>query len=202
MAKRKDFRILAKINHIPSEEAELIYLEPGNRVGPNNRYEIIHLIGTGSIGAVYLVKDYEEKESLFALKMILPDVLQNEKELDIFIDYISQVQELKHPNLLQIHDFWKQNTLYFYTMEYVDGHSLRDMMDEQRERKEIIPLKEACEMAIKMCNAIEFVHFTGHYRLHPENVLLAGDFKKRSHIVKLCDFGMYPLKPSSFWKEA
>jgi hypothetical protein len=81
MLKRKDFRILAKINNIPIEEAELIYLETGNRLGPNSRYEVMNLIGTGTIGAVYLVKDYEKEEKLFALKIILPQILENNEKI-------------------------------------------------------------------------------------------------------------------------
>ena len=49
MSKYKDFKILAKLNNIPLEEAELIYLEPGNRICPDERYEVINLIDRKSV---------------------------------------------------------------------------------------------------------------------------------------------------------
>ena len=203
MAKRKDFKILANINNIPIEEAELVYLEPGNRLGPNNRYEIIKLIGTGTIGAVYLAIDYEEKQSLLALKMILPHLLEDEAKLDSFIENITELQYLNHSSVAVIYDFWKQNILYFYTMEHIEGPTLEEWMAQRQQQGEAISPQQAHKIIDQICSGLAVLHNTGgHCLLHANNILVAKDEKSEQIEVKICDFGLYHLQPGSFWWQA
>lgn len=195
-----DFHTLAQIHNIPFEEAELIHLQPGNRVGPHNRYEIVDLLGIGSVGVVYLVKDFDMGKSLYALKMILPYMLQDdEKQLNMFIDYLSIIQDMEHPNVVRIKDFWKQNTLYFYTMEYIEGVSLRQWLKSHHAHSQYLTLTEMCDLALQICQGLAFLHqHSGHFVLHPDNIMLAA---APANQVKVCDFGIYYLQPNHFWKE-
>jgi serine/threonine-protein kinase len=196
-----DFHTLAKIHNIPFEEAELIHLQPGNRVGPHNRYEIVDLLGLGSVGVVYLVKDFEMNKALFALKMILPYMLlDDEEQLNMFIDYLSIIQDMDHPNIVRIKDFWKQNTLYFYTMEYIEGTSLTHRLRARHAQSQYLSLTEVCDVALQICQGLAFLHqHSGHYLLHSDNILLISTAS--SCQVKVSDFGIYYLQPNRFWKE-
>lgn len=199
MGKQKDFHILAKIHNTPLEEAQLIYLEPGNRLGPHNRYEIIDLLGIGSIGAVYLVKDSEAQEALLALKMLLPYMLlASEEKLAQFIEYLAILQEIENPNILKIKDFWKQNSLYFYTTEYVEGPSWSEWLQDQQRTKQDITWQQASQIMLQLCEGLETLHkHSAHNLLHPNNLLFAN-----SRQLKICDFGCYYLQGRRFWREA
>lgn len=202
MEKRKLFHILANIHNIPSEEIEVIHLEPGSRLGINDRYEIIDLLGTGSIGAAYLAKDYEQQQNLLSLKIILPCVFLNsvERRLQLFKKYLNVVREIEHANVIQIKDFYHEENLYFYTMEYIPGCSLRELIQSSREQGKKISPSNACEMLLQICRGLSAVHqHSGHYRLHLDNIIITDAAKPT---VKICDFGTYYAQPHNFWKKA
>ena len=201
MAKQQDFKLLAKINDIPIEETKIIQLSPGNRLGPKNRYEIINCIGVGSIGAVYLAKDHQDNQNLLALKILLPNILNSEKKIDLFVDNLTALQYLKHKNVVQIYDFWKQGTLYFYTMEYIDGDTIQDwIIDHQTEHK-YIPVPLICKLMLQVCEGLDQLHKTsGHYLIHPKNLLILKN--EEEYKIKICNFGLYHLQNGNFWLKA
>ncbi len=201
MAKRKNFKVLAQINNISTEEAELLKIEPGTRLGPQNRYEIIDFLGCGSISAVYLAKDYQQFEQLVALKMLLPYVFDDEKKLDNFVDKINVLQEFHIPSLVEFLEFWQQNTLYFYTMEYVEGPSLGEWINTYRQQNQEISIFDICHILLQLCRGINSLHdVCGHFLLHPENILLQK--KEKEWQIKICDYAIYCLCRMPFWQKA
>ncbi len=201
MPKIKNIHLLAHINEIPWEEAQLLFLQPGNKIGPENRYEIVSLLGTGSIGVVYLVKDLENHDNLLALKMILPYIFEDDHSLEIFLDKVTEVQKIRQASILPIYDFWKQNNLYFYSMEYVAGLSLEEWIEEYLHFKRCIPLPEVCKMILQICQGLLMLHkISGHYLLHPNNILLKKEGKE--YEAKISDFGLYYLRGGKFWCRA
>ncbi|NUM34603.1 MAG: hypothetical protein HUU50_08670 [Candidatus Brocadiae bacterium] len=201
MPKIKNIHLLAHINEIPWEEAQLLFLEPGNHIGPENRYEIVSLIGTGSIGVVYLVKDHQNKDKLLTLKMILPYIFEDESKLEIFLDKITELQKVQKQPILPVYDFWKQNNLYFYSMEYIIGPSLEEWLEEYQRLKKCVPLPEVCKIIIQVCSGLTLLHkISSHYLLHPNNLLLKKEGK--SYEVYISDFGLYYLREKQFWNRA
>ncbi len=203
MAKQKNFDILAKINELSIEEVEILKLEPGTRLGPENRFEIVDLIGNGSISSVYLAKDYKH-ETLVALKLILPHIFTDEKKLDIFVERIQTLQKFHHPNIIEFFECWQQERLYFYTTEYIEGPTLQEWISSFQEQNKSIPISDIIHIAYQICSGIATLHnICGHYLLHPNNIILTHNLNNdTSWFVKISDCAIYSLKNPSFWQKA
>jgi len=163
---------------VPPEPAELADCFP--------KYEIIGLLGSGGMGAVYRARD-REMDRLVALKILPPELDQNPGFADRFDREARALAKLNKPNVVHIYDSGRSEDYRFIVMEYVDGRNLRKMMKDRAPE----PL-EAVEIAIQICRAIQCVHDVGivHRDIKPENILLDTNGQ-----IKIADFGV--VKPSA-----
>jgi hypothetical protein len=92
---------------------------------------------------------------------------------------------LNHPNIVTVHDFGDADGLYYFTMEYVDGRNLRDLLESGA-----LPGAKVLEIVPQICDALQYAHDEGlvHRDIKPENVLL-----DRRGRVKIADFGLAKL---------
>jgi hypothetical protein len=92
---------------------------------------------------------------------------------------------LNHPNIVTVHDFGDADGLYYFTMEYVDGRNLRDLLESGA-----LPGAKVREIMPQICDALQYAHDEGlvHRDIKPENVLL-----DRRGRVKIADFGLAKL---------
>jgi predicted Ser/Thr protein kinase len=146
--------------------------------------EILELLGQGGMGAVYKARQ-PGLDRLVALKILPPGMGADPAFAERFTREARSLARLNHPNVVAVYDFGQAGDLYYFLMEYIDGVNLRQM---QRARR--LDPKQALEIVIKVCEALQYAHDEGivHRDIKPENILL--DKKGR---VKIADFGLAKL---------
>ena len=158
--------------------------EPAELAGRFPQLEILELIGHGGMGAVYKARQ-PGLDRLVALKILDPDRVRDSAFAERFGREARALARLSHPHVVGIHDFGEAEGLYYFIMEYVDGASLREVMQAGR-----LSPNDALALVPQICGALQFAHETGvvHRDIKPENILL-----DRSGGVKIADFGLAKL---------
>ncbi len=108
---------------------------------------------------------------------------QKRERIERFYREAKAAGTLSHRNIVTIYDVGQENDRHFLVMEYLEGQSLRDILQMQG----ALPLKETLEIALQLCDALGYAHSRGvvHRDVKPDNVhILPGG------IVKLTDFGI------------
>jgi serine/threonine-protein kinase len=123
------------------------------------------------MATVYLARDIKHGR-LVALKVLRP-ALAITMGADRFRREITTAARLQHPHILSVHDSGETEGLLWYTMPYVRGESLRDLL--KRERR--LPLAEALRITAEAGRALDYAHREGviHRDIKPENILLTLD---------------------------
>ena len=148
------------------------------------RYEVIRPLGRGGIGKVFLVLDKQTGQEL-ALKMLRSRYQESERAIKRFEREVSALRQLTHPCIVKILDVQKTSEHFFYTMEYVEGKSVRKWM-QQRGRLEFGSVVRVLSL---MAHGLEHAHtVTVHRDISPENVMVMKDGS-----VRLLDFGLAKL---------
>src|SRR5580704_5999032 len=108
---------------------------------------------------------------------------QKRERIERFYREAKAAGTLTHPNIVTIYDVGEENERHYIVMEYLEGHSLREIQQMQG----ALPLKESLEIALQLCDALGYAHSRGvvHRDVKPDNVhILPGG------IIKLTDFGI------------
>ncbi|MCR4301580.1 MAG: serine/threonine-protein kinase, partial [Sulfuricaulis sp.] len=147
-----------------------------------SRYEVLDSLGEGGMGMVYRVRDRETAEIL-ALKLLRPEIARDPAMMDRFKNEIRLAHRITHKNVCRIYDFNRVDDLAFFTMEYVDGESLRAYL----KRAGRLSPERVIDLARQITAGLGEAHAQGvvHRDLKPENVMLG-----RDGMVKLLDFGI------------
>lgn len=150
-----------------------------------DRYRVGRMIGRGGMGMVYEVLD-EKTNRRLAMKTLLPQYTKNKQALRRFVREVQVVRELNHPCVVKITDAGEVESVMYYTMEFLEGKSLRHWM-VQRKR---FGLGSTVRVLGMLCSALEHAHPKSiiHRDISPENVMVT---EKGS--VKLLDFGLSKL---------
>lgn len=148
------------------------------------QWDILHLIGSGGMGAVYQVRQ-RELDRIVALKILPPSIGDRPGFAERFTLEAKALAKLNHPGIVTIHDTGKVDGLYYLLMEYVDGLNLRQLIEAGR-----ISAREALSIVPQICDALQYAHDAGivHRDIKPENILL-----DRQGRVKVADFGLAKL---------
>ncbi|HQH52200.1 MAG TPA: serine/threonine-protein kinase [Candidatus Hydrogenedentes bacterium] len=166
---------------MPAETAKSEY-KPGEYIA--KRYEVKKVLGKGGMGMVYLVLDHKSGETI-ALKTIRPEYTTSGAALHRFGREVRTIRKLNHPGIVRIRDAFRCDRLVFYTMDYVKGWSLRDII---RERSRL-GLGSTTRILALVADALQHAHqFTIHRDLSPENVMVLADGS-----IRLLDFGLAKL---------
>jgi serine/threonine-protein kinase len=113
-----------------NEVSPHIEFKTGDRV--NDRYAIETLIGKGGMGYVYKARD-ELIDETVALKFLHPNLVNAPKAGQLFIKEAQLVRRLRHDNIIAVHDIdWTNEGCLFFSMEYLEGQSLRQMLRKYR----------------------------------------------------------------------
>src|SRR5712692_7158698 len=140
-------------------------LTSGTKLGP---YEIQSPLGAGGMGEVYRARD-TRLERTVAIKILPPHLSDDPDAKQRFEREARVISSLNHPHICVLHDVGNQNGTTYIVMEYVEGESL-----ESRLQKGALPLKQALECAIGICEGLERAHRAGvvHRDLKPGNIML------------------------------
>ena len=152
-------------------------LPPGTKLGP---YEIQSPLGAGGMGEVYRARDTRLDRTV-AVKILPAHLSSNPEAKQRFEREARVISSLNHAHICTLHDVGDQNGTSYLVMEYVQGETL-----EARLAKGPLPLKQALECGMQMCDALEKAHRAGivHRDLKPGNIMLTPSG------AKLLDFGL------------
>jgi len=156
-------------------------LKPGEKIGP---YEVQSVLGIGGMGEVYLALDTRLSRQV-ALKLLPSRFTSDPERVRRFEQEVRAASALNHPNFVTIHEIGKVNSTQFMVTEFVQGQTLRQLMNEKP-----FTLNEALNVAIQVSSALAGAHSAGivHRDIKPENIMLRGD-----GYVKILDFGLAKL---------
>ncbi|MBR2979281.1 MAG: SUMF1/EgtB/PvdO family nonheme iron enzyme [Myxococcaceae bacterium] len=150
----------------------------------DERYRIQGLIGTGPVGQVYKAFD-QELDVAVAIKAISPKLLQSPEERKSFAAEIRLARKFSQPNLVHVHGDGTANKWPFFTMQLLEGLTLRRIIDLRREKNERFTLGEIEPIFAQIAAALDAAHAVGpHGGVKPENVIVLPD------LLKLTDFGL------------
>ncbi|WP_372368008.1 tetratricopeptide repeat protein [Candidatus Uabimicrobium sp. HlEnr_7] len=142
-----------------------------------NRYVVFSEIGRGGMGAIYKAFD------LFLNKEIALKKLERfgKEDIERFIREIRSVAKLSHPNIIKMYDVIEQDRSYFFSMEFIQGQTLGEIIENGFSHKETV------EAMIKIGDAVHYAHRQGiiHRDLKPENIMF--DDKQQPIVM---DFGL------------
>src|SRR2546421_5654781 len=146
------------------------------------RYELEELVGTGGMSSVFRAQD-TLLERKVALKILHEQYTSDEDYVERFRREARAVAGLSHPNIVTVIDRGEQDGRQFIVFEYVDGESLKQLVD----RTGPLPVAAAVELALQVARALAFAHQQGlvHRDVKPQNVLLNDDGR-----AKVTDFGI------------
>ena len=116
----------------------------------DGRYEILEEVGNGGMAVVYKAKDFDTG-SIVAVKILREEYLDNEEFCRRFRNESRAIALLNHPNIVKIFDVCNSPSLQYIVMEYIDGISLKDYIEQQR----VVRVKEP------KCFPRSFVRWTG-----------------------------------------
>lgn len=147
-----------------------------------NRYQIIERIGGGGMAVVYKAKCLLLNRYV-AIKILRSEFTDDEEFVKRFRVEAQAAASLNHPNIVSIYDVGKQDDLQYIVMEYIDGITLKDYIND----KGVLPWKEAVGIAIQICSAIEQAHKNHivHRDIKPHNIMIT-----KEGIAKVTDFGI------------
>jgi len=182
-------------------------------------YEILERVNQGGMGSIYKARQIRANR-LVALKMIQPGHLATAEQVERFRREARAAAELHHPGIVIIHDVGEVNGQHYFSMEWLDGGSLKEVLAEGP-----LPPRLAAELMRQAAEAVEHAHQHGiiHRAIKPHNTMLDRRPAKGSQpttvpaggssapsgsslalgepgwagLVKLIDFGLARLKEDS-----
>ncbi len=133
-----------------------------------DRYRLDREIGAGGMATVYLAEDVRHDRRV-ALKVLRPElaaVIGAER----FLAEIKLTANLQHPHILPLFDSGEADGYLFYVMPFIDGESLRDRLNREKQ----LPVADAVRIATEVAGALDYAHRHGviHRDIKPENILL------------------------------
>jgi serine/threonine-protein kinase len=150
------------------------------------RYEIKAMLGMGGMGVVYRAWDRELGEPV-AIKTLKGDaVARDPAMLQRFKDEIRLARRITHRNVVRTHDLGEVEGMYYITMEYVEGQSLKHLIQSRGH----LPVNVVLTVGKQLCRALEVAHEQGviHRDIKPQNLIV-----EPSGTLKVMDFGIARL---------
>ena len=155
----------------------------GKTIG--EKYEVLSLLGSGGLGMVFKAR-HKIIDTPVAIKVILPGSQINKDLLARFNREAKTAMGLKHPNIAGVQDIGVHEGMPFIVMEYVEGKTLKDMLQEK-----VLSADEKTSILKQICQAMEFARTSKvvHRDLKPANIVVS-DNEDGSMKVKVIDFGI------------
>jgi uncharacterized protein YndB with AHSA1/START domain/predicted Ser/Thr protein kinase len=148
--------------------------------------EVMEVLGHGGMGMVYKGRQ-PLLDRIVAIKVIRPDLGTDDTFQERFLHEARTLAKLRHPFIVTVFDVFKAEDLYCLVMEYVEGASLRQLLEREEGS---LTERDALDFVPQITEALQHAHEAGvvHRDIKPENVLV--DSRGR---VRLVDFGLATL---------
>jgi serine/threonine protein kinase/beta-lactam-binding protein with PASTA domain len=152
----------------------------GKRI--SGRYKVLEMIGGGGMANVYLAHDIILDRDV-AVKMLRLDFANDEDFIRRFHREAQSATSLAHPNIVNIYDVGEENDLYYIVMEYVEGQTLKQYIQQNSSLR----VENAIGIMRQLTSAISHAHQNHiiHRDIKPQNILIDADGN-----VKITDFGI------------
>src|SRR5437660_2810340 len=204
------FRFSKTLTAVPLEERSMPEKAPRDDVGCTfGKYFLMKKLAAGGMGEIFLAKQQGPAgfQKILVVKKILGHLTENKEFIEAFLGEARLAAQMNHRNIVQVYELGEQDRAYFIAMEFVQGKSLRDVIDSAIKRKEKLH-PELCRLVgEQICDGASYAHnltdMTGrslnpvHRDLNPQNVLVSytGD-------IKIIDFGIAKSEMSTVKTEA
>jgi eukaryotic-like serine/threonine-protein kinase len=148
----------------------------------SGRYKVLEMIGGGGMANVYLAHDIILDRDV-AVKMLRLDFANDEEFIRRFRREAQSATSLAHPNIVNIYDVGEENDLYYIVMEYVEGQTLKQYIQQNSPLR----VEDALGIMSQLTSAISHAHQNHiiHRDIKPQNILV-----DRVGNVKITDFGI------------
>lgn len=145
------------------------------------RFKQFEFLGAGGMGVVYKAWQTDLRRWV-AVKILATDLAQDLRALERFRNEASILAQLRHPNIVPIHEFGSDGDLAFLVMDYVEGRSLKTWARQQKPTA-----SETAVMMARIARAVGVAHASGitHRDLKPSNILVTAE-----DLPVLIDFGL------------
>lgn len=147
-----------------------------------NRYELIEKVGNGGMATVYRAKD-RMLNRFVAVKILRDEFTTDQEFIKRFNSEAQAVASLANPNIVAVYDVGNEGNLYYIVMELIQGHTLKEII--QQEGK--ISWKWSLKVAIQIAKALDTAHKNNiiHRDIKPHNIIITED-----GMAKVTDFGI------------
>ncbi|MDY7230258.1 serine/threonine protein kinase [Hyalangium rubrum] len=161
------------------------------------RYELVHLLGQGGMGEVYLAKISGAAgfEKPCIVKTILPTLMKDRQFLDRFHHEAKVLVHLVHSSIAQVYDMGEAHGTYFMALEYVAGVDVAYLAEQARQQGQTIPVPVALYLGQRIAEGLGYAHRKAgsdgtplgivHRDVSPHNVMVSYEGE-----VKVIDFGL------------
>ena len=164
------------------------------------KYEVLERLGEGLLGAVYKVKKRDDG-SVVALKILRPSLLAEGVDKEAFSHHLQAAKQLQHPGIVAVQESGEHEGTLFFTMDFVPGKTVRELMDEYKARGEDVPDQDMKQILVGVLEVLNHAHkVTLHRDLKPENIHIVdnGDGLQ----VMLSDFTISQLISSTVFSDS
>ena len=147
-----------------------------------NHYLIKRIIGSGSMGVVYLAYDKNLNRNV-VIKVLKKEILNDDKTLlNRFKSEARNIAKLKHPNIIDVYSSNVFEDFHYIEMEYIVGNKLSDLI-----YKDKLSYQVAINLMFIICKAIQYLHVNKilHRDIKPSNIMITN-----SKELKIIDFGL------------
>ena len=153
-----------------------------------SHYKIVDKLGEGGMGAVYKAED-TTLNRLVALKVLSSHLAENDEARERFVREAQAASSLNHSNITTVHELLEDEGEQFIVMEYVDGKTIRDMVESSR-----VSIRKAVDILIQAAEALGSAHKKGilHRDVKSSNIMVSMEGN-----VKVMDFGLAHLEERS-----
>jgi tRNA A-37 threonylcarbamoyl transferase component Bud32/SH3-like domain-containing protein len=137
------------------------------------KYRLVEPLGRGGMAEVY--KAYQPGLDRYVAVKLMHSFLAEDKDfLARFQREAKLVASLRHPNIVQVHDFDTEGGMYYMVMEYIDGETLKSRLQNLEERNQWISIDEAVRIILSIGSALKYAHRMGmvHRDVKPANVMI------------------------------
>ena len=164
----------------PPPEDEAPSLAPGTVL---DDFEILEEVGRGGMGVVYKALERSLRR-VVALKVLNPQISGNASLAKRFRREAILAANLTHPNIVPVYTVDKADPPRYFTMEFVQGRSLREKVQSEG----FLHPSQAVRIALQACEALDYAHQHGilHRDIKPANILLQNHTER----VRITDFGI------------